>query len=112
MFLLRIRGPPRSRGTDTLFPATTRFRSSRSTGARTRTVIRAGNVATATADSAAYRPDEIVVTAQKRVESVQDVPIVVSVLSQQDLNDQKIEGGPDILQIGRASCRERVCQYV
>src|SRR3546814_13933490 len=84
----------------------------RSTGARTWSVIPAGNVATPTADSAAYRPDEIVVTAQKRVESVQDVPIAVSVLSQQDLNDQKIEGGPDILQIGRASCRERVCQYV
>src|SRR3546814_14788045 len=50
----------------------------RSTGARTWSVIPAGNVATPTADSAAYRPDEIVVTAQKRVESVPDVPLAVS----------------------------------
>lgn len=55
----------------------------------------AGNVATPAADD--YAGTEIIVTAQKRAESVQDVPIAVSVLSQQDLTAQKIEGGPDIM---------------
>ncbi|MGB7410906.1 MAG: TonB-dependent receptor [Sphingopyxis granuli] len=49
------------------------------------------------ASEAAYAPDEIVVTAQKRVESVQDVPIAVTALSQKSLEEQKIEGGPDIM---------------
>src|SRR3546814_7681997 len=35
--------------------------------------------------------------AQKRVESVQDVPIAVTALSQKALEEQKIEGGPDIM---------------
>src|SRR3546814_19511653 len=80
----------------------------RSTGARTWSVIPAGNVATPTADSAAYRPDEIVVTAQKRVESVQDVPNAGSGLAPQDLNEQKIKGGPEIHQIGTEPGMERV----
>jgi len=49
------------------------------------------------ANSSDYTANEIVVTAQKRVESVQDVPIAVTALSSKDLNDQKIEGGPDIM---------------
>ena len=56
-----------------------------------------GNGASAAADSSSYVANEIVVTAQKRVESVQDVPIAVTALSQQDLNDQKIESGSDIM---------------
>jgi iron complex outermembrane receptor protein len=47
--------------------------------------------------SAAYVPDEIVVTAQKRKEAVQDVPIAITALSQKNLEEQKIEGGPDIM---------------
>ena len=54
-----------------------------------------GNGAQAAADD--YRGNEIVVTAQKRVESVQDVPIAVTALSQKSLEEQKIEGGPDIM---------------
>jgi len=54
-----------------------------------------GNGAQAAADD--YRGNEIVVTAQKRVESVQDVPIAVTALSQKNLEEQKIEGGPDIM---------------
>jgi len=54
-----------------------------------------GNAATAAGDD--YRGNEIVVTAQKRVESVQDVPIAVTALSSKDLNDQKIESGSDIM---------------
>ena len=49
------------------------------------------------AGDTAYTANEIVVTAQKRAESVQDVPIAVTALSQQDLNDQKIESGSDIM---------------
>jgi iron complex outermembrane receptor protein len=44
-----------------------------------------------------YVPSEIVVTAQKRVEAVQDVPIAITALSQKNLEEQKIEGGPDIM---------------
>ncbi len=59
------------------------------------TSANAGNVSTPAADD--YRGEEIIVTAQKRVESVQDVPIAVTVLSQKNLEEQKIEGGPDIM---------------
>jgi len=50
-----------------------------------------------TADDDGYRANEIVVTAQKRVESVQDVPIAVTALSSEDLNAQKIETGSDLM---------------
>jgi len=49
------------------------------------------------ASQSAYTGNEIVVTAQKRVESIQDVPIAMTALSSEDLNNQKIEGGPDIM---------------
>lgn len=55
----------------------------------------AGNVATPAADD--YRGEEIIVTAQKRVESVQDVPIAITALSQKNLEEQKIESGADIM---------------
>src|SRR3546814_1574678 len=80
-----IRRPPRSTRTDTLFPYTTLFRSS----------ANAGNVATPATDD--YRGEEIIVTAQKRVESAQKVPIAITALSQKNLEEQKIEGGPDIM---------------
>jgi outer membrane receptor protein involved in Fe transport len=50
----------------------------------------------AAADSS-YRGEEIVVTAQKRKEVAQDVPIAITALSQKNLDEQKIEGGPDIM---------------
>jgi outer membrane receptor protein involved in Fe transport len=59
------------------------------------TSANAGNVATPAADE--YRGEEIIVTAQKRAESVQDVPIAITALSQRNLEEQKIEGGPDIM---------------
>src|SRR3546814_20417517 len=100
-----IRRPPRSTRTDTLVPYTTLFRSLRGSGLKARRTAQgayvieqdtaSGNVATAASDE--YRPDEIIVTAQKRAESVQHVPIAVTVLSQQDLNNQQLEGGPDIM---------------
>jgi len=53
--------------------------------------------AVAAADDSGYTANEIVVTAQKRVEAVQDVPIAITALSQKNLEEQKIEGGPDIM---------------
>ena len=41
--------------------------------------------------------EELVVTAQKKEESIQSVPIAVSAFSQKSLEEQKIEGGPDLL---------------
>jgi len=57
----------------------------------------AGNAASPAADDGGYRPEKIVVTAQKRKEAVQDVPIAITALSQKSLEEQKIEGGPDIM---------------
>ena len=41
--------------------------------------------------------EELVVTAQKKEESIQDVPIAVSAFSAQALDERKIEGGPELL---------------
>ncbi len=41
--------------------------------------------------------EALIVTAQKREENIQDVPIAISAFSQQALEDQKIEGGFDLL---------------
>lgn len=42
--------------------------------------------------------EELVVTAQKREEALQDVPIAVSAFTQESLEAQGIEGGPDLQQ--------------
>src|SRR3546814_4231502 len=59
-------------------------------------LVRPVGNATEAAD-AGYRANEIVVTAQKRVESIQDVPIAMTALSQKNLEEQKIESGADIM---------------
>jgi outer membrane receptor protein involved in Fe transport len=41
--------------------------------------------------------EELVVTAQRREQSIQDVPIAVSAFSEETLRNQKIEGGRDLL---------------
>jgi iron complex outermembrane receptor protein len=41
--------------------------------------------------------DALIVTAQKREEAIQDVPIAISAFSQKELEAQKIEGGFDLL---------------
>src|SRR4051812_11746598 len=41
--------------------------------------------------------DDIIVTAQKRSESMQDVPISMSAFSGKDLDAQKVEGGFDLM---------------
>src|SRR3546814_5647779 len=66
-----IRRPPRSTRTDTLFPYTTLFRSS----------------------------DEIVVTAQKREQNLQNVPVSVSVLSSSLLSDNRVSSLEQLSQV-------------
>ncbi|MCW0198664.1 secretin and TonB N-terminal domain-containing protein, partial [Sphingopyxis sp.] len=67
----------------------------RQTGPQTWSVV-AATEPQAAADNA-YTGNEIVVTAQKRVESIQDVPIAMTALSQRNLEEQKIESGSDIM---------------
>lgn len=55
------------------------------------------NPSTARAVSSTDYGDEIVVTAQKKVESIQDVPISVSAFSAKSLDEQKIEGGSELV---------------
>jgi iron complex outermembrane receptor protein len=54
-----------------------------------------GMVAAPRAGSSAI--EEVIVTAQKRSENIQDVPIAISAFSAEELNEQKLEGGPDLL---------------
>lgn len=54
-----------------------------------------GNASAPAADD--YQGVEIIVTAQKRAESVQDVPISVSAFSAKSLDEQKIEGGSELV---------------
>src|SRR3546814_14839894 len=65
----------------------------------------------------AARPSnaEIVVTAQRRSERLTDVPVSVTALSAETIAASGVTDTyslQHITQIGRASCRERVCQYV
>ncbi|MFC5388119.1 TonB-dependent receptor plug domain-containing protein [Brevundimonas bullata] len=48
-------------------------------------------------DAGATAVDDIIVTAQKREESIQDVPIAVSAFSAETLDAMKIEGGSELM---------------
>ena len=50
-----------------------------------------------TADDTTTTVGEVVVTAQKREEAIQDVPIAVSAFSQDTLEKAKIDGGPNLV---------------
>src|SRR3546814_16251933 len=65
-----------------------------SSDGRTWTLASATSADAAAADE--YRPAEIVVTAEKRVESGQDVTIDVHAMSTDALHEQKHEEGHDI----------------
>ena len=41
--------------------------------------------------------DALIVTAQKREEDIQDVPIAISAFSQEDLTTRQVAGGPDLM---------------
>src|SRR3546814_16523651 len=61
----------------------------------TATSANAGNVATPATDD--YRGEEIIVTAQKRVEAAQKVPIANTAFAQKILQEKKTEVGPDTM---------------
>jgi iron complex outermembrane receptor protein len=51
----------------------------------------------AAGDGAEGTVEALIVTAQKREENIQDVPIAISAFTSKDLEEQKIEGGFDLL---------------
>lgn len=59
--------------------------------------IGAPALAQTTPDAGATAVDDIIVTAQKREQSIQDVPIAVSAFSAEALDAMKIEGGSELL---------------
>ncbi|MBL7599278.1 hypothetical protein INQ10_24950, partial [Escherichia coli] len=70
-------------------------------GPRPKAAIRGQGPALAADDGQASEDagsgNDIVVTAQKMSERLIDVPAAVSAFTAQDLSDQKIEGGPELL---------------
>src|SRR3546814_12734365 len=101
-----IRRPPRSTRTDTLFPYTTLFRSSRSYKCKTGLLV--------------PRHQQRIALAQRgvgfvgvRAHVVPELEGVGGLLDQHaDAVDDLVCAGGAGPEIGRASCRERVCQYV
>ncbi len=64
---------------------------------RTVTLAQPGGGSSPQSAGAGGDVDALIVTAQKREENIQDVPIAISAFSQQALDEQKIEGGFDLL---------------
>ena len=62
-----------------------------------RTYTLASAVAAEAGADTGYRPAEIVVTAQKFGQRIQDVPIAISAFNEESLQAQKLEGGSDLL---------------
>src|SRR3546814_16836301 len=65
------------------------------------TIVAASDGPSAAAQQGGYVANEIVVTAQKRVESIQDVPIAMTALSSEELHEQKMETRSDLICAGR-----------
>ena len=60
-------------------------------------VVEAADPQGSGAAGAGAEVEALIVTAQKREEDIQDVPIAISAFTQKDLEQQKIEGGFDLL---------------
>src|SRR3546814_14405043 len=105
-----IRRPPRSTRTDTLFPYTTLFRSVEGRGkvpelaAYCAGVLKAAGYADA--DIEITPMGETATFAATLAGTTTQKPIIL--LGHMDV----VEADPTDWKIGRASCRERVCQYV
>src|SRR3546814_19629598 len=106
-----IRRPPRSTRTDTLFPYTTLFRSHR--------------IGEAALDPRFHRVDLLVLRSIQRIGHPRrphrcgiglSPGIEMAILAGEAVADELLRigagVGEDRHEIGRASCRERVCQYV
>src|SRR3546814_19307892 len=102
-FFLMIRRPPRSTRTDTLFPYTTLFRS-QVVGLR-RTVLDSKTPAWNWMKKARSGSTNIADQPAKASMQWATLPIAYSLRQSPFVRGR-------LLQIGRASCRERVCQYV
>src|SRR3546814_11725761 len=104
-----IRRPPRSTRTDTLFPYTTLFRSE---------VARATSAAPTYLKGHEHTPSGRIFIDGGVWANNPVMVALVDVLSAYDISPDQIDilsigtGNPPFEQIGRASCRERVCQYV
>src|SRR3546814_17584864 len=106
IFFLMIRRPPRSTRTDTLFPYTTLFRSR---SCRFRRCGERGDDARGIAnpsENAALGGDH----SQRNL--VEFGEIGTRAVRQHEAVDAPVLGFAHRGKIGRASCRERVCQYV
>jgi iron complex outermembrane receptor protein len=60
-------------------------------------IVQAGEGGSPQADRAAGEVEALIVTAQKREEDIQDVPIAMSAFSQETLTTRQIAGGPDLM---------------
>ncbi|HYG25438.1 MAG TPA: TonB-dependent receptor, partial [Caulobacteraceae bacterium] len=60
-------------------------------------IVRADSPQSGSAAGEGAEVEALIVTAQKREENIQDVPIAISAFSQKALEEQKIEGGFDLL---------------
>src|SRR3546814_20998458 len=117
VFCLKIRRPPRSTRTDTLFPYTTRFRSF----STPKKAVQAPAPDTVADEPAAEAIDAPV----EETPIAEDTPIAAEAAAEEPARDDDAETAADplsetadiaeaddALEIGRASCRERGCQDV
>src|SRR3546814_15113572 len=119
-----IRRPPRSTRTDTLFPYTTLFRSeavglaeaAQRLGVALALVAEAEIIADHDVPRAEPRHQHLAhelvggLTRERLVEMQDDVDVDAERFQETGADTER--GQPERRKIGRASCRERVCQYV
>src|SRR3546814_12095561 len=104
-----IRRPPRSTRTDTLFPYTTLFRSTApAPDDRLLFTMSSGRLLTAGLFNFSLAALAVVGAAMQLFDGL--LPFDFNIFNPLDWIDIAEDHGLD--QIGRASCRERVCQYV
>ena len=100
-----------------------RLRSALALGASAVALATASSTAQAqTPDTDAFEIQELVITAEKREQALQDVPVAVSAFTSNQRDVMGVAGIQDFVnftpgmnysgEIGRASCRERVSNCV
>src|SRR3546814_15193523 len=104
---LMIRRPPRSTRTDTLFPYTTLFRSEANTAAAN---AAASEASAALSEGNASDSETAAATSETNAAASAVAAAASAASAATDYVAKAIVDAAD--QIGRASCRERVCQYV